>query len=109
MLDLIRFQYEDERLQKLLHMIHECFRVIDMTGGVLNLFPLVRFIAPDSSGYQPLLNAHKPLWAFLCEVLTEIRFNQMHDARTKSFIHSYLDELSKKSNGEYIHESFSGK
>lgn len=89
-------------------MIHECFRVVDMTGGILNLFPLIRFIAPVSSGYKPLLNAHKPLWAFLCEVLTEIRSNDKCDAR-KSFIHSYLEELSKKSNGEYVHESFSGK
>lgn len=60
-----RFQLEDERLQKLLFMIHECFRVIDMTGGVLNLLPCVRHFAPDLSGYRPLVNAHKPLWVFL--------------------------------------------
>lgn len=62
---IFRFQLEDKRLQKLLFMIHECFRVIDMTGGILNLLPCVRHFAPDMSGYRPLLNAHKPLWSFL--------------------------------------------
>lgn len=60
-----RFPLEDRRLQKLLFLIHECFRVVDMTGGILNLLPCVRYFAPDSSGYRPLINAHKPLWSFL--------------------------------------------
>lgn len=61
----LRFQLEDKRLQKLVFMIHECFRVIDMTGGILNLLPCVRHFAPDLSGFRTLVNAHKPLWSFL--------------------------------------------
>lgn len=90
----------------LMKMIHESFRVVDMTGGILSLFPLIRFIAPVSSGYQPLLNAYKPIWAFLSMVLHETHTNKKCDMR-KSFIRSYLEELSKKSNGENVHESFS--
>lgn len=104
---MFRFEYDDERLIKLCHMIHECFRVVDMTGGILNLFPSIRYIAPILSGYQPLLDAHKPLWNFLCEVVTESSTNRYNE-QTKSFIQSYLDELYKKYNGEYVHESFSG-
>lgn len=62
---LIRFEFDDERLQKLLHMIHECFRVIDMSGGLLNLVPWIRHLAPNLCGYRPLVNAHKPLWKFI--------------------------------------------
>lgn len=67
-----RFPLEDRRLQQLLFHIHECFRVIDMTGGILNLLPCVRHFAPDSSGYRPLVNAHKPLWTFLKVLLIRI-------------------------------------
>lgn len=48
-----RFALEDERLTMLLKMIHDSFRVIDMSGGILNQFPFVRYIAPNLSGYKP--------------------------------------------------------
>lgn len=118
-------------------MIHECFRVIDMTGGILNLCPLIRFAAPIMyysstfyfisrlssiadwhfsrfcfnicrSGYEPLLDAHKPLWNFLKEVISEIRVNQSVN-KSKSFIGAYLDELSSRCKGDEVHDSFSGK
>lgn len=56
----------------LLKMIHDSFRVIDMSGGILNQFPFVRYIAPNLSGYKPLINTLSPLWAFL-KVNKEIR------------------------------------
>lgn len=46
-------------------MIHESFRVIDMSGGVVNQFPFIRLLAPDLSGYRPLVNTLKPLWRFI--------------------------------------------
>lgn len=89
-------------------MIHECFRVIDMTGGILNLFPMIRYIAPVLSGYQPLLDVHKPIWNFLGEVVAEIRANQSSD-RSKSFIAAFLDEISNRYKDDDVHRSFSGK
>lgn len=89
-------------------MIHECFRVVDMTGGILNLFPWVRHFVPTLSGYKPLVDAHKPIWSFLREVVNETKAKSLSD-RPKSFINSYLEELSNKSKGENIHRSFSGK
>lgn len=92
-------------------MIHECFRIIDMTGGMLNLFPWLRYIIPNLSGYKPLVDAHAPIWTFLREVVQETKAKSPND-RPKSFISSYLDELAIKSNqneeNNDIHESFSG-
>ncbi|XP_055315409.1 methyl farnesoate epoxidase-like [Sitodiplosis mosellana] len=101
-----RFEHDDERLQKLLKMIHECFRVVDMTGGILNLLPWVRYFIPVKSGYKPLVDNHKQLWSFLREVVNETRAKNSNE-RPKSFINSYLEELESKSNGENIHGSFS--
>lgn len=88
-------------------MIHKCFQVIDMTGGVLNLFPWVRHFAPVASGYKPLVEAHKPLWSFLREVVNEAKVRKTAES-SKFFINSYLEELMDKSNGEQRHGSFSG-
>lgn len=46
-------------------MIHDSFRIIDMSGGILNLCPPIRYILPEKSGYKPLLNTLRPLWEFL--------------------------------------------
>lgn len=111
-------------------MIHECFRVIDMSGGLLNLIPWIRHLAPNLSGYSRLVSAHKPLWKFievkspnsaetifplfyyyffqLQEVVAERRDNFTNTDKCKSFIDAYLLELLKKSNGLGIHYSFSG-
>lgn len=90
-------------------MIHECFRIIDMTGGFLNLFPWLRYILPNVSGYKPLVDAHSPIWTFLREVVHETEAKPPPNGRPKSFIGSYLDELTTKANkSEEIHDSFSG-
>ena len=60
-----RFDLEDTRLQILMQSIHESFRVIDMTGGILNIFPFIRHFMPDISKYRPLLKTLQPLWTFL--------------------------------------------
>lgn len=93
-----------------------------MTGGILNLLPCVRHIAPDASGYRPLINAHKPLWSFLkvalpINLLYHIHqidsFSQevVNDAKCQpttneptSFIHSYLKEIASPTNSSFTEE-----
>ncbi|XP_037035613.1 methyl farnesoate epoxidase-like [Bradysia coprophila] len=89
-----RFSLEDERLSMLLKMIHDSFRVIDMSGGILNQFPFVRYIAPNGSGYKPLVNTLSPLWAFLKEVVIETK-NSLTDEEPKSLIQAFLHEIEK--------------
>ena len=33
-------------------MVHACFQLIDVSGGLLNKMPFLRFIAPSLSGYN---------------------------------------------------------
>lgn len=103
-----RFEYDDERLLRLCHLIHKCFQVIDMTGGVLNLIPSIRYVAPSRSGFRPLLDAHRPLWAFLRQTIAEKR--QQSAGESNSFVQLYLTELDKKRVGNTaVHGSFSGE
>jgi methyl farnesoate epoxidase/farnesoate epoxidase len=60
-----RFALDDKRLMELLDIVHTSFRMIDMSGGLLNQMPFLRFIAPDCSGYNQLLTILHRMWNFL--------------------------------------------
>jgi methyl farnesoate epoxidase/farnesoate epoxidase len=60
-----RFALDDKRLMELLDIVHTSFRMIDMSGGLLNQMPFLRFIAPDCSGYNKLLTVLHRMWNFL--------------------------------------------
>jgi len=47
-----RFSLKDEKLFQLIDMVHACFQLIDVSGGLLNKMPFLRFIAPSLSGYN---------------------------------------------------------
>jgi methyl farnesoate epoxidase/farnesoate epoxidase len=83
---------DDERLEILTKLIHESFRIIDMSGGILNQFPEIRHIMPDLSGYRPLVNTLKPLWVFLKEAITEIGKYPKHVDKYNSLIEAFLKE-----------------
>lgn len=46
-----RFTLDDDRLIKLLKIIHDAFRLTDISGGILNQLPFLRHVAPEASGY----------------------------------------------------------
>lgn len=60
-----RFEIDDERLRKLLSIIHDAFRVVDMSGGMLNQMPFLRFISPGAIGYNTLREVLDRMWEFL--------------------------------------------
>lgn len=75
-------------------MIHDSFRVIDMSGGILNQFPFLRYIAPNVTGYRPLINALTPIWTFLREVIADTKKSLEH-AELRSLIEAFLVEIEK--------------
>lgn len=86
---------DDARLPQILKMIHQSFRVIDMSGGVINQFPFIRLVAPDLSGYRPLVNTLKPLWRFIKETIIDVKRNLQVCDEPNSFIEAFLLEIEK--------------
>lgn len=60
-----RFALDDARLIKLLKIIHDAFRLIDMSGGLLNQMPFLRYIIPDACGYTQIVDILTRMWEFL--------------------------------------------
>ncbi|XP_058835271.1 methyl farnesoate epoxidase-like [Topomyia yanbarensis] len=100
-----RFHLGDKRLEWITSTIHKSFRVIDMSGGVLNQFPCVRHIFPIGSGFAPLVNLLSPLWEFLDDTIQLISRTSKTSDDSDSLITSYLRELQK----DGLHSSFSNE
>lgn len=60
-----RFSETDIRLNQLLNLIHDAFTLQDMSGGLLNQMPFIRFIAPEKSTYNAAVNIVDGLTKFL--------------------------------------------
>lgn len=60
-----RFSLSDSRLRKLLSLLRESFRLQDMSGGLLNQMPFLRFLAPKLSGYNKTIFIMQSLNKFL--------------------------------------------
>ncbi|XP_059612681.1 uncharacterized protein LOC132259145 [Phlebotomus argentipes] len=93
-----RFDLEDKRLTVLMKLIHESFRIIDMSGGILNQYPAIRHILPNLSGYRPLVEAFKPLWSFLRETIEEIQLGKEEFSEPKSLIDAYVRQITSSHN-----------
>lgn len=81
-----RFHLEDTRLHKLLKMVHESFRILDMSGGLLNHFPFIRHIAPEKSGYKRLVETVQPIWELLDECIEDIKTKPESESIVKEFL-----------------------
>ncbi|CAD7080762.1 unnamed protein product [Hermetia illucens] len=100
-----RFHTDDDRLLMLLSKIHDSFRVIDMSGGILNQFPFIRHIFPEKSGYRKLVQTHLPIWNFLVETVVEIRDKMVPNTPPKSIIEAFLIEIESKNANSSVYNS----
>lgn len=60
-----RFSLNDAKLAKLMELVHVSFRMLDMSGGILNQMPFIRFLAPKCSGYRDFQQILNSFYTFL--------------------------------------------
>ncbi|XP_027842396.2 methyl farnesoate epoxidase-like [Aphis gossypii] len=87
-----RFALNDSKLARLMELVHVSFRMLDMSGGILNQMPFLRFLAPNSSGYKDIKQILVEFYTFLKESIDEHKYgiNDQED-----FIHAFLMEIEK--------------
>jgi methyl farnesoate epoxidase / farnesoate epoxidase len=93
-----RFELNDQRLIDLVAAVHKNFQVLDMSGGILNLFPFVRHIMPVKSGYRALVDTMKPIWKFLAEEIEKVKENYDPNLEPCCFIEAYYKEILSGAN-----------
>lgn len=89
----IRYSPEDKEVKNLQTLLNELFIRIDMMGTLFSHFPILRFIAPDFSGYNLYVKAHEPLWKFIKDEIE--RHKKTFDAsHPRDLIDMYLIMLN---------------
>jgi methyl farnesoate epoxidase/farnesoate epoxidase len=104
----VRYDKDNEELRKLINMLNDLFKSIDMKGALFSHFPLLQYIAPEASGYNSYVRFHNNLHAFTrAEVERHKKtFNPSDEPR--DLIDAYLKVLyAGDDTGEKVHESFS--
>lgn len=61
----IRYSSDDIELKQLQVLLFELFSNIDMVGTLFSQFPILRFVAPELSGYNQFLQIHTRILKFL--------------------------------------------
>lgn len=60
-----KFELNNTRLNKLLELVHASSRMINMSRGILNQIPFVRYFAPKRSGYKDIKHISNEFYTFL--------------------------------------------
>ena len=62
-----RYPKDNEVIKELQDILSDLFANIDMVGAAFSHFPVLRFIAPEASGFNPFLRVHERMYAFIRE------------------------------------------
>ncbi|XP_063920154.1 methyl farnesoate epoxidase-like isoform X2 [Zophobas morio] len=95
-----RFDINDERLRKLLNILGDAFKLTDMSGGILNQMPFVRFVAPETCGYNQLMDVLIRMWEFLQETITDHR-KTLCSLHARDLIDAFLQNMNIKSDPSF--------
>ncbi|XP_031840629.2 methyl farnesoate epoxidase [Nomia melanderi] len=88
-----RFDYDNEKLKEILDAVHDAFRLMDTMGGIISQMPFLRYIIPESSGYNDLMRILRKFWSFLDEEITEHE-KRLTGSEPQDLIDAFLLEIS---------------
>ncbi|XP_016665155.1 methyl farnesoate epoxidase-like isoform X1 [Acyrthosiphon pisum] len=98
-----RFSLNDSRLARVVELIHESLRILDMPGGILNQWPFIRYLAPKLSRNKHLKQIINELYILLKESVEEHKCSENDQ---EDFISAFLMDIekNKKSLGSFSEE-----
>ncbi|XP_044259444.1 probable cytochrome P450 303a1 [Tribolium madens] len=100
----IRYSPEDKNLKSLQDILGRLFSTVDMVGAPFSQFPILKFIAPEISGYKLYVETHLQLWEFLYDELK--RHKETWDENN---LRDFMDVYLKMLNSPECKESFCEK
>ncbi|KAF7271345.1 hypothetical protein GWI33_015772 [Rhynchophorus ferrugineus] len=89
----------NQRVTNLLELLHRRSKAFDMSGGMLNLYPWLRFLAPDKTGFSLLQKINSGISDFISEAIEEHK-KSLIDEDNSDVIYAYLNQMNKGPNGK---------
>ncbi|XP_018572226.1 probable cytochrome P450 303a1 [Anoplophora glabripennis] len=103
MLAGVRYKHEDDKMKELQAILSELFERVSMVGASFSHFPILKYIAPELSGYNFYIRAHMRIWDFLNRELNYHKKTR-DPKEPRDFMDVYLNVLNSS---EDIPNSFS--
>lgn len=89
----MKISRNDPRLLKFLNLLHKRSKLFDMSGGTLSQFPILRFLAPEKSGYTLIKNLNQEFYNFFMEIVNEHIETFSEDKSSDDLIYAFLSEM----------------
>lgn len=86
------FAVGDPRIEKLMKILADRSKVFDLAGGVLNVFPWLRYIIPKKIGFDILCKLNKELYLMFMETISE-HYKLHNEEYDEDFIDVYISEM----------------
>ncbi|XP_030371911.1 probable cytochrome P450 305a1 [Scaptodrosophila lebanonensis] len=100
---------EDTTLVRLLELMNRRSKVFDICGGLLAQFPLLRFIAPDRTGYNLIRQLNTELHNFFMDTIAEhkqrLQLKQKDQQEDSDLIFAYLNEMKSEDAASTFNET----
>ncbi|EDS41084.1 cytochrome P450 2L1 [Culex quinquefasciatus] len=88
-----RIERDDNRLQMLLKLLRKRSGQFDLAGGLLNQMPWLRFLAPNWSGYNLVVDFNRQLMEFFAETIRNHYETYTDTKSSNDLIYAYIREF----------------
>nr|XP_023019296.1 probable cytochrome P450 303a1 [Leptinotarsa decemlineata] len=105
MLAGVRYSAEDGKMRELQDILSELFRSLSMVGTTFSHLPILRYLAPERSGYNLYVNSHNRIWEFLSkEIAHHKQTHNTHEPRDVIDVYLNVLESLDNTNDEFSEE-----
>lgn len=87
---------DDKSLARLLELMQARSKALDMSGGVLNSMPFLRFIAPEKTYYNLITRFNQELHDFFMASIKQHKLDYTEERATDDLIYAYINEMKNR-------------
>ncbi|XP_076032688.1 methyl farnesoate epoxidase-like isoform X2 [Oratosquilla oratoria] len=99
----VRLDRSDPELHDLVDRIDALFRAGGTNGGLVSVFPFLRHIAPEASGFNPVVRGYVGIRTFIERAVQEHKATNDED-NPRDFIDIYLKQMKHNADSSFSEE-----
>lgn len=99
-----RYSPVDKTLKTLQNLLTDLFKSIDIVGCLFSQYPVLRFVAPEFSGYTRYIQTHEEIWKFLRSEL-EHHKKTIKYGEPRDLMDVYLETLNSSEKSDSFSEN----